>query len=85
MLNYLKTLLGFSLLALIGVWIGCSSKTSPVASSNSASKTAAEQQVVIFNILDSKLERVIKQELGLDPTHVMDVGDFFYLKKLGKL
>ena len=38
MLNSLKTMLGFSLLALIGVWMGCSSKTSPVAS-YSASKT----------------------------------------------
>ena len=37
----LKTLLGFSLLALIGVWMGCSSDTSPVAS-YSASKTAQD-------------------------------------------
>lgn len=43
MLNYLKTMLGFSLLVLIGVWIGCSSNTSPVASySASKSHTAGD-------------------------------------------
>ena len=39
----LKTLLGLSLLALIGVWMGCSNDTSPVASySASKSHTAAQ-------------------------------------------
>ena len=41
MLKSLKTMLGVSLLALIGAWIGCSSNTSPVAS-YSASKSHSQ-------------------------------------------
>ena len=44
MLNYRKTMLAASLLALIGVWMGCSNDTSPVAS-YSASKTNTDEFV----------------------------------------
>ena len=73
MLNSLKTMLGFSLLALIGVWIGCSSDTSPVAS-YSASKSTDEGTTVTGTIIespavtipDTNLAKAIKAQLGLD-------------------
>ena len=63
MLNYRKTMLGVSLLALIGVWMGCSSDTSPVASySASKSHTAAHSQIV--DIPDANLASAIRTALG---------------------
>ena len=73
MLNYLKTMLGLSLMVLIGVWMGCSNDTSPVAS-YSASKTNTDEAVP-----DANLRNAIRAALGLGPTAPVRWGDLFEL------
>ena len=66
MFKSLKTLLGLSLLAFFGVWMGCSSNASPVSPSNKAvtddgtgSSTATE-----ITIPDVRLDYAVRQQLG---------------------
>ena len=72
MLNYRKTMLAASLLALIGVWMGCSSDTSPVASySASKSHTAAQDDAETsqhVGIPDPELDKAIRIALGVSIT-----------------
>ncbi len=74
----LKTLLGFGLLGFIGVWIGCSSDSSPVAPPHPAGKTHLTSQdptdpaPTYVTFADSSLERAVRTALGAqvggDPT-----------------
>ena len=79
MLNSLKTMLGFCLLALIGVSMGCSNDTSPVASySASKSHTAGDDGTTVTTVTgtiiespvvavpDTNLANAIKAQIGLD-------------------
>ena len=66
MIKSFKNLLGLSLLAFFGVWMGCSSDSSPVSPSNKAvtddgtgSSTATE-----IDIPDVRLDYAVRQELG---------------------
>ena len=80
-------MLGFSPLALFGVWIGCSSNTSPVAS-YSASKTADADTAPassVFTIPDAKLKSAIRTALGRpasDSTSAITESDLASLKAL---
>ena len=66
----LKTLLGFGLLGFIGVWIGCSSDTSPVAP-QAAGKTQQisdpavpeDEATTYVTFADSSLERAVGEAL----------------------
>ena len=70
LLKSLKTLLGFALLGFVGVWIGCSSDTSPVAP-QAAGKTQQtsdpavpeDEATTYVTFADSSLERAVGEAL----------------------
>ena len=95
MFKSLKNLLGLSLLAFFGVWIGCSSESSPVSPSNKAvtdddgSATSTATFTVSPDVVfgDTKLRDAVMLKLGLHapvvPTEA-DMLDLTVLKATGK-
>ena len=76
----LKTLLGFGLLGLVGVWIGCSA-SSPVAPSAGKSLTDSTPSAD-SHFTDANLAAAVRTALGFPATRPISVVDIASLTKL---